>query len=49
VAALRRALPEINHNVGRALRDALTQETLRPAFRTVIEHDLQEVAGGACD
>lgn len=49
VAALRKALPEINHNVGRALRDALTQETLRPAFRTVIEHDLQEVAGGACD
>jgi len=49
VAALRKALPEINQNVGRALRDALAQETLRPAFRAMIEQRLEEAEGGACD
>jgi ABC-type glycerol-3-phosphate transport system substrate-binding protein len=49
VAELREALPEINRNVGRALRDALSQEKLRPPFRALIEHSLQEVAGGACN
>ena len=49
VTELRRALPEINRNVGRSLRDALAQETLRPAVRTVIEQRLEELAGGACN
>jgi multiple sugar transport system substrate-binding protein len=49
VAELREAVPEINQNVGRALRDALGQEDLQPAFRAVITHQLEEFARGACE
>jgi multiple sugar transport system substrate-binding protein len=49
VAELEKAVPEINRNVGRALRDALGQEDIRPAFRAVIKRQLEEVARGACE
>jgi len=49
VADLREAVPQMNHNVGRALHDALGQENLLPAFRTVINRQLEEFTRGACD
>ena len=49
VAELTEAVPDINRNVGRALRDALGKEDLRPAFRAVIKRQLEEVARGACE
>jgi hypothetical protein len=49
VAELQEAVPEINRNVGRALHDALGQEDIRPAFRAVINRQLEEFTRGACD
>jgi multiple sugar transport system substrate-binding protein len=49
VEDLKQALPEINGDVGRALRDALGQKDLRPAFRAAIGRQLEEYRRGACN